>query len=89
MITFLHVSSVNHCMYLCSFTIPKSQLSHRTYLFIFIQDHLKWVGAQVKKKKFGAPPIKDGPAKILHTSSVLMSKKHLVCFALTDSCRVT
>lgn len=86
-ISFLHVFSVTHCIYLCSFTIPKSHFSHCTYLLTFIQGHLKWVGAQVKKN-FG-PPIKDGPTEILHASFVLMSKKYLVCSALTVCCRAT
>jgi hypothetical protein len=64
-------------------------MSHHSYLLIFIQSRLKWIGAQGKKEKKKGPSIKDGTAKILHTRFVLMSKKYLVCLALTVRCRET
>ena len=87
---------------LTSDLVPSRLLSKPLQVFMFLYDPqnvtfstvficlysgpLK-VGWSPGKKHFG-PPIKDGPSKILHTSFVLMSKKHLVRCALTVSCTV-
>ena len=73
---YAQVSPVNHCTYLCSVTISKT--SHvPPYLFAYIHSGPLKVGWSPGKKKKIGPPIKDGPAKILHTGFVLMSKQYL------------
>lgn len=80
-------SPVNIFTYLCFFTIPKSHLSHHSYLLIFTQGHLKWVGAQLKK--ISGPRSKTDGLKFFTRVLYWWVKKNLVCPTLTVSCRLT